>query len=118
MPASELRDRLVFSVRADISGDSPPSDEYGNVLADWEEQFEVYAGIKPLKGGEDVIASRLSGVQPVVIRVRFSTNSERIRPDWRAIDIRTGIEYNIRSIADMDGKRRFFDILATAGEPT
>lgn len=110
-----LRERLAFDVRVDLTAGSPPSDDYGNVEGDFVEQFSVAARIKPLRGGEDVLASRLSGVQPVVFQVRVSANTRRITTAWRARDVRRGTHYNINSITNMDERNEFFDILATSG---
>lgn len=114
-PTPRLRERLAFDVRVDLSAGSPPSDDYGNVEGDFQEQFQVAARVKPLRGGEDVLASRLSGVQPVVIQIRVSDNTKRITTAWRARDVRKGTHYNINSITNMDERNEFFDILATSG---
>jgi len=118
MPAGELRQRLAFEARADLSVNSPPGDGYGNMDGDWVVQCTVAAQVKPLKGGEDVMASRLAGRQPVVIRVRVSAATSLITTDWRARDTRAGTLYNITAIANMDERKRYFDILATAGVAT
>ena len=115
MSASELRERLAFDARADLDLNSPPGDGYGNTEGDWQERFKVAAGVKPLKGGEDVLASRLTGVQPVVIRIRYSNQTLAITAAWRARDVRSGVEYALTAIADMDGRKEYLDILATAG---
>lgn len=110
-----LRERFAFDARPDLTSDSPPSDGYGNVEGDFEEQFSVAARLRPLRGGESVLASRLSGVQPVIIQVRVSDNTRMITTAWRARDVRRGTLYNITAISNMDERNEFFDILATSG---
>lgn len=113
MPAGELRERVAFGVRQTID------DGYGNpVSGDFLEQFTTAARIQPLKGGERVMADRLSGVQPCVIRVRYSLRAMEIAPGWQARDVRKGTVFNITGAANMDEKRKYIDILATAGEAT
>lgn len=107
--ATLLREHLVFERRGDVI------DGYGNVKGDWLEQFSLWARVTPLKGGEAVIAERMQGSQPVVIRVRHSVQSARVDSSWRARDTRTGRTYNITSAANMDERREFIDILAVSG---
>lgn len=104
-----LRERIAFEQRADVS------DDYGNVKGEWLERFTLWARVMPLKGGESVVAERMQGSQPVVIRVRHSIQSARVDGGWRARDTRTGRTYNITSAANMDERREFIDMLATAG---
>lgn len=109
MSAGELRERIAFAKRGRTD------DGFGNLRDEWEHQTTVWGRIMPLRGGEDVIASRLSGVQPVIIRVRYSTATASIGTDWRATDTRSGIEYDITAIANMDERKGYLDIMATAG---
>ncbi|WP_336801474.1 phage head closure protein [Kaistia sp. MMO-174] len=110
MSAGELRERVAFDRRDAVD------DGYGNTVAgDWREQFVVWARIQPLKGGEGVQAARLAGSQPVVIRVRLSSSTREIRVDWRARDVRNGMPFNITSMANMDEKGAYLDVLATSG---
>lgn len=108
--AGDLNRRLRFEERA------PADDGYGNTRADWAERFTVWAAITPLKGGEQVMAGRLAGMQPVVIQIRRSVQALTVRADWRAVDARTGEIMSITSPpADMKGDRAFLDMLATIG---
>jgi head-tail adaptor len=108
--AGELRERVAFDRRALVS------DGYGNEEGDWEEQFVEPARIRPLRGGEQVMASRLQGVQPVIIKVRVSSKTRQIETDWRARDVRTNVIYALHTTANTDEKKKYFEILATAGE--
>ncbi len=109
MSAGELRERVTFGKR-------PSTDDgYGNEEGSWQDQFTVAARIQPLKGGEGVQAARLAGTQPVIIRVRWSADTVLIAPAWRAVDARSSIQYQIKSIMNADEKKKYLDILAEAG---
>lgn len=111
--AGELRRRVSLYAPNQVS------DDFGNVTTGWEFKFTVSASITPRLGGETVEAARLAGRQPVVIRTRFSNDTKQIRTDWKATDVQSGIDYNIRSVADPllgtveHGK--WIDLLAESG---
>lgn len=107
--AGQLRHRIAFDKRADVD------DGYGNVQADWIEQFVISAGLRARLGGEAVLAERLSGEQPVTITIWQSNQTRRITTDWRARDVRTGTIFNIKSIIDADDSRQQFDLLCQSG---
>lgn len=112
MPAGKLRERLLF--QSPMSGD----DGYGNTVDGWQDEKAIWAEVRPIKGGggEQVLGQRLSGVQPVIISVRYSRFSRGIASDWRAIDTRTETLYQVKSPpTDMDGRREYLDMLAESG---
>src|SRR5262245_37787646 len=94
MAAGDLRYRVKFSERDTVN------DEYGNPSTGWVDRFTVAANIVPGIGGESIQAARLAGRQPVTIRVRRSTDTMKIRTDWKATNVQDGIEYNIRTAVD------------------
>lgn len=96
--AGELRDRVAFD--AETTGD----DGYGNTVTGYAEQFIVSAKIRYLRGSEPVIAQRLQGVQPVVITVRASDDTNGIAPSWRVRDVRGAAVFNIRSVTPSDDR--------------
>lgn len=111
MAAGKLNHRLSFQAR------SLQSDGYGNEeSSDFAEEFVRWAEIRPLKGGETVMAARLSGTQPVLIIVRRDSDTRTIEADWRAVDANEGTVYAITSPAtDMEQERSFLTMTATAG---
>jgi head-tail adaptor len=114
MPAGELRERVAFEARM-----TPSRDDYGNVVTgEWREQFQCAARLQPTKGigNESVQAARLSGTQPMIIRVRLSSQTKRITGEWRARDTRRGTIFNIRSMANMDERGAYLDLLCMSGE--
>ena len=104
----KLSGRVSFAARSIVD------DGYGNERGDWVDQFTVWAGITYLRGSEAVIASRLEGKQPAVMRVRVSPQTRLITTDWRATDLRTGEVYNIATKVETPD-RVFFDLTATSG---
>lgn len=82
----------------------------GNKRSEFAEEFTCWAGFTMLKGSESVIAARMTGIQPAIIRVRINSETKRISTGWRAVD--GDVKYDIQSIADIEGKRRYFDIMA------
>jgi SPP1 family predicted phage head-tail adaptor len=102
--AGALRERLTFQART--------LDANGDPLGEWAEQFTVSASAKPLVGGEDVMAARLTGKQPYLFTVRASSQSARITTDWRFMW--GGVAFNIRACT-LNAKRDGYDILADSG---
>jgi len=99
MQIGELRDRVTFAQPASVS------DEYGNEESGFADQFTVAANVLYVRGGEQVMAARLEGRQPVVLTIRSSSDSVRIAPGWKATDARDASRiFNIRSIQPSDRK--------------
>lgn len=111
--AGAMRESLTFQVKVT----SP--DEYGNEQTEWATQFTDAAELIPLKGGEPVIGARLTGTQPFVIRIRSHTKSRLVTTAYRAIDARNPSRiFNITSVANMDQKNAYLDMMATQGVAT
>lgn len=114
--ASDLRERILCQSRAVIE------DELGNPVpggSAWTTQFSVRAGFKPKHGGEAVLAGRLAGRQTYIVAVRSSMNTRQITPEWRLVDERNPKRiFNVRSLVDPDGRRRWLEILAEEGVAT
>jgi len=114
MPAAaSYREKLRFEKRT-IGTD----DGYGNREQAWAEQFTEMARVQFMKGSESVIASRLAGVQPVIITIRSSAASRLVEPNWRAVNVRSGVIYNLRAGANFDDHNRDIQFIADSGVPT
>jgi len=94
MKSEKLRERVIFEKRMTLAD---PGDGAGTYRADWVEQFERWASVTNLIGGETVIAARLSGIQPCVITVRMDSETKLIKADWRARHKVSGDIYNLRA---------------------
>lgn len=112
--AGQLKDRVTFQRRGTVD------DGYGNeVSGPWEDVFTVSANIAPARGREEVLAQRLQGVRPVEITVRWSSDTVKIQPEWRAINARSPDQvFNIHDIRDPDGKRAWNILTCTLGVAT
>lgn len=108
MRAGEFPERIRFEQRAE--------DANGDRLGAWEQDpaLETAAGYTWLRGGETVMQSRLSGVQPVVIRVRTSAVLRAVTTDFRVVDLNTDQTFNIRSKIP-DRRRRVIDFTCDTG---
>lgn len=110
MPGVALLERFAFDRR------TTTDDGAGNLVADFAEEFQTAAAIVYLKGEESIRAAALTGSQPIRIRVRESSLTDEIAPDWRARDVRAGTIYNIKAISPAPVQGRYLDIVATSGE--
>lgn len=110
MAAGALREVLAYELRAELD------DGAGNpVSGPWVEQFRCAAQAHPLRGTEAVMASRLTGIQPYLVTVRYSqTTTAAVTTDGRLRDTRSGATYNITSAVPRE-KRDYIDVLCVAG---
>lgn len=111
MKAGSLSSRLEFYKKVDTTADA-----LQNVQRVWELQFTMAAEITQRLGGETVTQARLSGKNIAVINVRRSRQSSEITSDWKAIDTRSGAEWNIRSALE-SADRATMNLLAETGVP-
>lgn len=112
--AGKLRERVTFDRRIDTNPDAPA--DYGNVVSEWVQQFTCAAEYIHLRGSETVMAGRLQGRHPQVVRVRSSSLTRQVATDWRVRDTRRGTEFAIRDVTiDPDGDGAAVDILVESG---
>lgn len=112
--AGQLRERVTFQRRGQVP------DGHGNEqTGDWTDQFSVSARLTPRLGGEEVIAARMTGVQPYILTVRMSKAIRTVDSSWRAYDARKGMGddgdpvrgFEILSLANVDEKGAYMDFL-------
>lgn len=119
--AGDLRERFRFEAKArnaagDRTGAWAASDaDRAPTGTNWH--AGMAAGVKTLlgsvRGAEEVMSERLQGRQPVVITVRWCAATLQVTTDWRAVDVRSGQTYDIKSVAPA-ATRDFIDFLAEA----
>lgn len=114
MAAGGMRARLRFERRGFADDGAGNAVEAGP----FEAQFTRNARLVPLKGGENVIAARLAGRQPVAVEIRSDSDTRTITTAWRAVDARSGTLYNIGSIADLEQRGRWLTLMCEAGVPS
>jgi head-tail adaptor len=110
--SGDLRERVSFSQRVTINPDAP--DDYGNTQSDWVEQFRTRAQFVHLRGGEAVLAGRLAGEHTQVVRVRSSSLTREIAPDWKMMDLTSEAEFNVRDVTHLPD-RMWIDLLCQSG---
>jgi SPP1 family predicted phage head-tail adaptor len=103
---------LTEAVAFDRQGTA--SDGAGGTTTAWVEQFTCRAGYTHLRGGETVIAARLSGTHVQVIRVRRSSQTVAVTAEWRVRDTRSGEAFNIREFTPTKD-RQWIDFLCERG---
>lgn len=82
MQAGKLREQWAFQKRQleeDPWGGDPRPGDFATVFTDFGELI-------PLKGSETVMASRLAGIQPAILRVRQNAATRQVNEAWRVID--------------------------------
>lgn len=104
--------KLVESVAFYALTETP--DGSGGMVKDWAKQFSTRAHFKYLRGGESVIAARLSGTQPVVVTIRTHSAARQITPEWQMRDTRRGTIYNIRTVIPSDN-RQYLELTCESG---
>lgn len=106
--AGPMRESFAFDCREGVE------DQYGNVVGEFVEQFRCAACADALKGTESVMASRLTGVQPYVVTIRYSTQAAQVTPAWRARDTRAGIAYAIKTVVPRP-RKDYVDMTCVVG---
>ena len=108
MQAGKLRERFAFSRRNEVD------DGLGNKQGEWIEAEPVAAQLTWLRGGETVMADRLSGRSPAIVKIRYSIAASQITTDWRCRDTRSEEVFNIRQVMP-SVKRDFIEMLCEVG---
>jgi head-tail adaptor len=115
--AGDLRHRYAFDKRVDVG------DGYGNTKGRWDQQIDCRAGVVHLRGGEDVMAGRLSGTHTLLVFVLASSLTRQVTTGWRMRDLRkgefvdgvwNGPTFNIRDITPSND-RMWLDFLIQSG---
>lgn len=100
--------------RAEFQARGEVSDGAGNYVTDWGETlFTRWCSIQYLRGSESVMAARLSGKRPAILRVRSDEETLAITPEMRCII--DGEAFNIREKPRPSDDRNFLEMLAEAG---
>jgi len=109
--------RLRHSVRFERRATDP--DEFGNDMGDWQPRISpIWAEVKPLRGGEEVLSAKLQGRAIYELLVRSSSETRTINVGDRAINARTGEAFNIRSVENRDMRNKFLTLTCETGTAT
>ena len=88
------------------------SDADGKPEDGWQEEFEVWAKVTPLRGGEAVMHARMEAKSPASLTVWLSSQSERIMTDWRVVI--AGRAYDLKEYPRPSVDGAFLDMLVEA----
>jgi SPP1 family predicted phage head-tail adaptor len=107
MAAGLLRDRITFKQKVETA------DGQGGHSAAWVAQFTVWGSFRPARGREQIEAGRLESSVEGTMRVRSSSDTQRIEADW--IAVLDGVDYNIRWVTNPDRHSRFLELAVQRG---
>ncbi|MGV1856949.1 phage head completion protein [Rhizobium rhizogenes] len=112
--AGLLRQKLKFQ-RREMIDDGAGNEQAG----DFATMFSAEAELIPLKGGEPVLAARLTGTQPYIIRIRSCFAAREVDTSWRVVDARNPARiFNIMAAVDPSNKNAWIELMATHGVAT
>lgn len=112
MTAGRMRERVAFERRTDTD------DGYGNKVGAWAVLTGLAsypARVSPLRGGEDVTASKLEANGLVEIKVRSCIAMRAVKATDRVRDTRTQQIYNIRYIENKDERDKYITLMCEYG---
>lgn len=102
-----------------IQRHSGTDDGRGNVTGPWTDRFSTPAAILFNRGGEGVLAARLTARQPAILTIPNTSDARGILPSDRAVNSRTGEVFNIRERPrESRNSRGFLEMLVEAGVAT
>lgn len=107
--AGSLSERVVFMEPSEAVVD-------GAVTQGYIDKFTDAARLQPRMGSEPIIASRLAGTQPYTLTVRSSVATRAVTPAWRARHARTGKTYDIKSVANVDERNAYIEMMVVEGQ--
>jgi len=115
--AADLRFRVRFDKKVE------QSDPGGGTVSAWSMlgtgSFIRWADIRPMRGGEEIQAQRLTGTQPVIIIVRADSSIKTVDPSWRAVRVTDGTDgdtYALKTAQDMEMGNQFITFMGVAGD--
>lgn len=112
MSSGSLREK--FTIRREVLTD----DGYGGKKRTWQDYLTCAASITYSRGGEAVMAARLTAQQPAILRIRTSALARGILPTDKAVNARTGEQFNIRELPrEARDSRGYLEMLVQAGVP-
>lgn len=112
--AHKLRERVYFERRAATDGRGNPGDFERLHPA----TGSIAAEIMPIRGNEEVLSHRLTGVTVFEIVVRGNDDTAGLRTDDRCINTRSGAIYNIRTIVNPDQRGQWYHLTCESGVAT
>lgn len=88
-------------------------DADGNAILSYPEAFSAWVHLRPLRGGESVMAARMESKAPAIVTVRASVQSRPVTSEWRVLI--GGRVYECREDPRETQDRAMFEILVESG---
>lgn len=88
-------------------------DEDANLITDYPVAFEAWVNLRPLRGGESVMAARMQSYAPAIVTFPTSAQARAVTSEWRVvIDGRT---YEAKEDPRETQDQAFLEMLVEAG---
>lgn len=104
----DLRDEIRLERQVSV-----PDGAGGSVIT-WQAVLTAPAHIRPIRGGETVMAGRLASTETIVVTIRNQPALATSSQTWRLISTRSNRVFDIKSIT-VDDRRAFVDFLCQTG---
>ena len=107
-----LRERVAFQRRTGAS------DGAGNTVATFDASDPicvVRARLRPINGREEVLAQKLQGTLSFELVVRYCAATASVTESCRAVNVRTGDTYDIKTIQNPDERKQYLSMVVTRG---
>lgn len=109
MNPSLLRERVRIDSRTSVS------DGEGGSVEGWQQHASSRRARIITKGGSEVLlGERLHGKLMIEIQMRYSTDLANVSADMRAVNVRSGTAYNIKT-AHVDETKRVLILTCEGG---
>lgn len=105
-----MRERVTIQTFTEVDDGAGGCDEtWSNLVT------KVAARVQPVRGREDDVAGRQSGVQTYLVTMRYRTGFDETARIYVDSGFAQGETLNIRSIENRDEKRRFLTMECESG---
>lgn len=88
-------------------------DTNGNPIQGYPEAFKAWVNLKPLRGGESVMASRMQSRAPAIVTFRSSSQAREVTSDWQVVI--DGRIYEAKEDPRETQDRAYLEMLVEAG---
>lgn len=85
-------------------------DDDGQQMQGWRPEFTVWANVRYLKGGEEVMQARMQSRTPAVLTIRASRQAARVTSEWRALV--GGKAFDVKEDPRLTPDRAWLEMLA------
>ena len=103
----------MLSKRATFQRPHKAKDADGKVIPTYPDAFTAWVNLKPLRGGESVMASRIQSRAPAVVTFRTSTQAREVTSEWRVVI--DGRIYEAKEDPRETQDRAMFEMLVEGG---